>query len=521
MFTRLEIISEDKIGMGVKILDKVSEAGIDLLAVEISSKRACIKIQEIDENLKKLLKKSIYSIDEVTKVNDIDLLDYEKNERKLLAVIDSTDDGIMVVNDKYEIEVFNKYCQDIFGYYKDEVIGKDINEIMGSNTPMINLIKHGENYDNVELTIKGKTGKINYISSGRAIKNDAGETVGGVATIKEINKAIEFANVVASTKDGAFSGIISCSKSMERIKNIAAAVAKSSSTILLRGESGTGKEVFAKAIRNLSDRKDKKFVTINCAAIPESLMESELFGYEKGSFTGAMSCGKDGLFKEADSGTVFLDEIGELSLALQAKLLRVIQEGVIRKIGNNKEEEIDVRIIAATNKDLEAMIENSKFREDLYYRLNVIPIYIPPLRERLEDIPGLVTFFINKLNSKFNKTVKGADFEFIDSLMKYNWPGNIRELQNVMERAMILCNSSILTIDTLIIDLKNNSVDRFKNIENTGDIKLNEAVEICEKETILRALKNHESIRKAAKSLDVSHTTLINKIKKYNLKWKD
>ncbi|MEG2247177.1 MAG: sigma 54-interacting transcriptional regulator, partial [Peptostreptococcaceae bacterium] len=210
-------------------------------------------------------------------------------------------------------------------------------------------------------------------------------------------------------------------------------IAKSNSTVLLRGDSGTGKELFANAIHDLSDRKGKSFVAINCAALPDSLLESELFGYEKGSFTGAMQSGKEGLFKEANDGTIFLDEIGELSMLLQAKLLRVLQEGKIRKIGSSKEEEVDVRVIAATHKNLEKMIKDGSFREDLYYRLNVIPMKIPNLKERLEDIPILVQFFVTKLNKKLKKDIKGFKKEFIDMLMNYDWPGNVRELQNVIK----------------------------------------------------------------------------------------
>ena len=276
--------------------------------------------------------------------------------------------------------------------------------------------------------------------------------------------------------------------------------------------------MFAKAIQSLSSRKKQPFVTISCAALPDNLIESELFGYEKGSFTGALNSGKEGLFKEAHGGTLFLDEIGELSMVLQAKLLRVLQEGVIRKIGSTKEESVDVRIIAATNRNLEEMIKQGKFREDLYYRLNVIPIIIPPLRERLEDISPLVNLFIYKFNKKLGKEIKGTELSFINRLLQYNWPGNIRELQNVIERTMNLCDGEIISLDNLILDI--GVISDGENKINLGVrkvLKLKEVVEICEKQAIVTALRKNKSMRKTAKELGVSHTTIINKVNKYKI----
>ena len=301
-------------------------------------------------------------------------------------------------------------------------------------------------------------------------------------------------------------------------------IAKSNSTVLLRGESGTGKEVFAKAIHDISPRSNKNFIAINCAALPETLLESELFGYEQGSFTGAMIGGKEGIIKEANGGTLFLDEIGEMPMFIQAKLLRVIQEGKIRKIGSNREEAIDVRIIAATNKDLEDMVSDKTFREDLYYRLNVIPMYIPPLRDRLEDIPLFVQFFIDKLNYKLNKNIKGAEIEFISELMKYCWSGNVRELQNVMERAMNLCKGEVLTVQDILITPRNStySITHKDTIKDESQeylqLPLKDIMEKCEKEIIEKAIKNCKTYRKAASALKVSHTTIMNKINKYNIK---
>lgn len=517
MHVRFEVITEDRIGIAFKILEKIYRANINLISMEVFPNRVCVKIQEMDYVDRERFKSDICSIEEVISINEIELLNFEKNERKIFAVINSIDEGIMSINKDFEIEIFNSYCEEVFHYKRDEVIGQDVRRIIGESIPLIDLINEGKTYENVELHIENERGQAHYITTGRAIKDDNDNTIGGVASIKDIQKAIKLANVVTSTREGAFSDIVGNSDSMERVKKMTQTVSKTNSTVLLRGESGTGKELFARAIHNLSDRKNNNFVAINCAALPDSLIESELFGYEKGSFTGAINSGKDGLFKEADGGTLFLDEIGELSTVIQAKLLRVLQEGVIRKIGSNKEEKVDVRIIAATNKNLEEMVEKSEFRKDLYYRLNVIPIFIPPLRDRLDDIPILVGFFIDKLNNRLGKNITTANLQFINRLMEYSWPGNVRELQNVIERAMNLCEGNIISLEHLIINIRDDRELLKKEAGCNCELKLEDIVKACESEAIINAISKYKSIRKAAKALGVSHTTIVNKINKYKI----
>lgn len=521
VYLRLKITSEDRVGMILDILKKLYENNISIHSLEVFPGKAYIKIEILKSEKKINLINSILSLNEVLEVQEVELLPFERNERRLLAMIDSVQDGIMAINHNEEIELFNKYCENIFKINKEKVLGKNVGEFLGFEAPMIKLLKTGENYDNVEVHIKNKNGHIHYITTGRPVKDDKGNTIGAVASLKDIDEAIELSNAITSKEDIAFKDIIGNSASLLKTKKVCSAVAKSNSTILLRGESGTGKELFAKAIHNLSSRADKNFVAINCAALPDNLIESELFGYTKGSFTGAREDGKDGLFKIADKGTIFLDEIGELSLSIQAKLLRVLQEGTIRKIGSVLEEKINVRVIAATNRDLESMINAGTFREDLYYRLNVIPIYIPPLRDRIEDIPMLVTFFINKLNKQLDKNIKGTETEFIEKLVKYKWPGNVRELRNVVERAMNLCYGSLLNEDNLIMNFQEGT--SYLEEENKDDFSftLKEVVETAEKKALSSAVKKYTSFRKAAKALGISHTTIMNKIKKYNINCKE
>ncbi|WP_250675534.1 sigma 54-interacting transcriptional regulator [Paraclostridium ghonii] len=518
---RFEINTKDRFGITTEILYKLYNKKIDLVSMEVFPKKVCIKMNNIDVETKETLKEAICSIADVISVNEVELLSYEKNERQLLAVINSVDEGIISIDKDFKINIFNNYCQKLFNYKKVEVVGRDIRDIVGNDDIIVELLNKGQEYENVKASLKNGDTKSSYITTGRRISNDYDETVGAVISIKDVNKAKQLVKIINTNNDGPFKDIIGNSKSMGKVKKITRTIAKSNSTVLLRGDSGTGKELFANAIHNLSDRKDKRFVAINCAALPDSLLESELFGYEKGSFTGAMQSGKEGLFKEANGGTIFLDEIGELSMILQAKLLRVLQEGKIRKIGSSKEEEVDVRVIAATNKNLEKMIKEDEFREDLYYRLNVIPIKIPNLKERLEDIPILVQFFINKLNKKLKKDIKGFEKEFIDDLMRYDWPGNVRELQNLIERSMNLCNGEILTTQHIVIDSIYKDEDITENFvdEEVVEIKsLREEIEKYEKEIILKVYNSNKSYRASAKTLGISHTAVMNKIKKYKIR---
>ncbi|NMM61313.1 sigma 54-interacting transcriptional regulator [Clostridium sp. P21] len=517
-YLRLEITSQDRIGMVLDILKKLYENNISIHSLEVFPNKVSIKVENLQKNENKLnIINNLLTIKGVLKVNEVDLLSYEKNERRLRAIIDAVQDGILAINYNEEVELFNNYCEKIFHLKKENIVGKNIKELLGFDGPIINLLKTGKNYDNIEVLTKNDKNNFHYITSGRSVKDDKGQTIAAVASLKDINEAIEMSNVIASKEDFVFKDIIGNSSSIIKTKKICSSVAKSNSTILLRGESGTGKELFAKAIHRLSSRSDKNFLALNCAALPDNLIESELFGYAKGSFTGAIANGKEGLFKAAHNGTLFLDEIGELSLPLQAKLLRVLQEGTIRKIGSTVEEKIDVRIIAATNRNLENMIGKCLFREDLYYRLNVIPIYIPSLRDRIEDIPMLVNFFIKKLNKQMGKNIKGAEIEFIESLVKFHWPGNIRELKNVVERSMNLCHGNLLKEENLIMDFEKIPICKIDSQNYNFDFKLKEIVEAAEKKAITSAMENYKSCRKAAKALGVSHTTIINKLNKYGL----
>ena len=307
-----------------------------------------------------------------------------------------------------------------------------------------------------------------------------------------------------------FDKIIGKNRNFIEVVNFAKKVSDSKSTILILGESGTGKEVFAQSIHNHSNRHEEPFVAINCGAIPKNLIESELFGYEKGSFTGAKQDGHLGKFEIANGGTLFLDEIGEMPIDLQTRLLRVIEEGTVSRIGSTRDIVVNVRLIAATNKDLEAEVKKGNFRKDLYYRLNVLPVKLPPLRERKEDIPLLIDYFMNRLSVRLNKKKVDIPKEYMDYLVNYPWHGNIRELENFIE---LIINTESIT-SCFEIGSTTTEYDKEDSLLN-GNLKL----EDIEKEHIIKVLKAFEgNITKASEALEIGRNTLYRKIEKYNIK---
>jgi len=314
-------------------------------------------------------------------------------------------------------------------------------------------------------------------------------------------------------KDYQFEKIVGKSPEIREVFKIIDDVAQSNATILITGESGTGKELVAHAIHNRSPRKEKLFVAVNCAAIPENLLESELFGHEKGSFTGA-SDRQIGKFEIANGGTLFLDEVGSLPLTMQAKLLRAIQEKEIERIGSGKPLPVDVRLISATNSDLKTEIKNRRFREDLYYRLNVIPVHLPPLRERKEDIPLLASHFLNKYNHEFGKKIKGFKKEVLSLLTAYSWPGNVRELENLIERLVVLTKNGLIEVEKLPSEIKGDK----SCAPATAEAKLKDAIKKFESDFIRQALEKAGGKKgKAAELLGIHRNTLINLAKKLKI----
>ena len=437
----------------------------------------------------------------------------ELEKKKLEILLNGMNKAVVSIDKEGNIDKYNVKFKEIFNMRDDNIDGENIFQLLDFiKKPSINDFK------------KHKTGVFYYKENSRnlkgiynvseiAVKN---KLKGYVIDFIENKDAIKNYNKINKDYKITLDNIISESEIMEHTKQKALIASKSNSTVLITGESGTGKELFARAIHNHSDRADNTFVTVNCAAIPDNLLESELFGYEEGAFTGAKKGGKLGKFEIAHKGTIFLDEIGDMSLHLQGKLLRVLQERELDKIGGKSNILIDVRVIAATNKNLVELVAKGQFREDLYYRLNVIPITLPALRQRKDDIPLLIDYMIKEYAHKLNKDVIGIEDDAKKTLIDYSWPGNVRELQNVIEYSINMSNSSLLNLDIIPNNIKSKYYDEKSN--KCEEIR---TLEDLEKEEISKALNKFKHYKKdkelVAKSLGISRATLYRKLEKYNL----
>ena len=370
-------------------------------------------------------------------------------------------------------------------------------------------------YGSVDLAIEAmKAGAYDYIS--KPFKQDEVLLALTKAEERESLRRENRALKRAMRKEQTFHGILGKSDAIHKVFATIEKVADYKTTILIQGESGTGKELIARALHDGSSRKEKPFVPLNCGAIPETLLESELFGHKKGAFTDAHA-DKKGLFQEADRGTLFLDEIGELPLSLQVKLLRSLQEGRIRPLGATRDEEVDVRVIAATVRDLRREVQESRFREDLYYRLNVLQINVPPLRDRRDDIPLLVEHFIERNNERLGQQIRDLDPQARKLLLSYPWPGNVRELENTIERAVVLAEGDVITVGDLPERMREPSGPVAASL-STGELSIKKTSRFMEETLIRRALEKTGGNRTAAsKLLEISHRALLYKIKDYGI----
>jgi two-component system NtrC family response regulator len=446
----------------------------------------------------------------MTEKKSVLIIDDEPNIRTLLTRILSLEDcdvtsfetakeGIDVVDRKF----FHVALVDVL---LPDMNGIDLIRILRERSPeteVIVITAFATIHDGVKAI---KNGAYDYIEKGKdedeiiqKVKNAAEKVI-----LKLRVKQLE--NVIG--KNIGFAALTGKSRAFSDAVEVAKKVAATDTTVLLLGETGTGKELFAQAIHNSSKRKDKKFCAINCSAIPKDLQESELFGYVKGAFTGAIK-DKKGIFEEADEGTIFLDEIGDMNLDTQAKFLRVLETNSFNKVGDTRNTHVNVRVISATNKDLKSGIEKGNFKNDLYYRLNTISIYLPALRDRKDDLQLLINKFIENYSVKFGKNIFKANSEFISILQAYTFPGNIRELKNIIERALILCNGSELTAKDLPEEI-------FEN--NSHNISQSDSLKEIEKQHILKVyLENNHNKTITAEKLGIGSVTLYRKLKEYDV----
>ncbi len=363
------------------------------------------------------------------------------------VILDSITDGVFTVDHQWKITSFNKSAETITGVSREDAIGQQCKDVLKANIcegscALRHTVDTGIPIVGKTVYIVNASGEQVSISISTAIlKDEGGRVIGGVETFRDMSIVEKLRKEIEGTYT--YEDIISKNHRMHELFNILLDVAKSLSTILIEGESGTGKELFARAIHNLSSRRKKPFVVVNCGALPDTLLESELFGYKAGAFTDAKR-DKPGRFRLAQGGTIFLDEIGDISPALQVRLLRVLQEKTYEPLGAIESVKSDARVVVATNKKIDELVKEGTFREDLYYRINVMRLELPPLRDRKEDIPLLVDHFILSYNTIQNKTITGMTDDALACLMAYNYPGNIRELKNIIERSFILCKSKMI-----------------------------------------------------------------------------
>jgi PAS domain S-box-containing protein len=444
----------------------------------------------------------------------------KETENQTQIILDSIADGVFTVDSDWKITSFNRAAEKITGITREEAMGRQCWEVFRANIcekecSLRHTVETGQPVINQAIFIVNSKGERIPISISTALlKNNKRLVIGGVETFRDLSLVEELRKELYSRQS--FHDIISKNKEMQRLFSMLEQLSESDTTVLLLGESGTGKELFAKAIHSLSQRKDGPIITINCGALPDNLLESELFGYKAGAFTDAKK-DKPGRITLAHGGTLFLDEIGDVSPAMQVKLLRVLQDKIFEPLGGTKPEKVDVRIIAATNKDLEKMVKEGTFREDLYYRIHVAKVLLPPLRNRKEDIPLLSEHFIKKFNRRNEKNILGIQPEALAILMSHDYPGNIRELENIIEYAMVVCKKKLIGIehlpDYLARDLGDEKHESIPSKQKSILIKNHE------REIIYNALaENNWNRKRTAAGLGMHPTTLWRKIKDLKIK---
>jgi transcriptional regulator of aroF, aroG, tyrA and aromatic amino acid transport len=505
----------DRIGIVRDITLIMTERGINIISMEVDEGSVFLECQTVSQGQRNGFIQELSRIHGVHDIVEISFMPAKERAEQLDVILTSVHDGILAVNQDSVITQCNPAAGRMLRLSPKHVQGHPLGAKLFKNLLIQETLQTGSQYHNREVFIDSEQGYC--VVSTIPLRNNRGEVVGVVAMIRDTQDVRDLMRSMATSLPVTFDDIPFVSPVMEEVVGQARRYATSDSTILINGETGTGKELFARALHSASARTHAAFVPINCAAIPDTLLESELFGYAEGAFTGAVKGGKPGLFELANGGTLFLDEVGDVSAHLQVKLLRVLQEQRVRRVGSNKEVAINVRIIAATNRNLEDMVADKTFREDLYYRLNVIPLVIPPLRERFEDIRLLSELFLKQFADKLQRSVKGFSPLSLQRLESYNWPGNVRELKNIIERAVNLVDGVEVQSEHIFLGHLSGSIVvptlvQFETYQ-TLDERLGELERVILQETSLR----FRSSRRMGAVLGLSHTAVLKKMRKYEL----
>ncbi len=486
------------------VISEFRKLDLGIVWMEIYTKDCYIKFEVPNEELYKELINNLQKIQDLDTLTEIDLIAFEARNLQVNEIVNLLGKLILVV-DCNGIVKYSNISSDLKAVQGElsTIMGRPISEFI-DDEDFIEKVLDADLEESIdELTL----GNSEFIAKMYRQKFQDSNLFGKIIVFEDISELSSYADKKYYSSHITFKDLIFESPLMEKCVNTAKEFSQMDVEILITGESGTGKELFTRAIHNLSARRDKPFIAINCSSLPEQLLESELFGYEDGSFTGAIKGGKAGIFESCNGGTIFLDEIGDMPIHLQAKLLRVLQEKRIRRIGGSEEIPVNFRLISATNRDLKGMILKEEFRLDLMYRLNTLSLSIPPLRKRKEDIMPLVNYFTKKYSNSNGEETYTSDA--IKSLLSYNYPGNVRELQNIIIRALTTLKGNV--VDTT--DIKFYFDDSSNGLDETFDEKL----ERFEKDLIMSALETGDSIRQTAQNLGITHTRLINRMKKYNI----
>ena len=519
---KIKATFRDRIGIVADVSTVITRFGLNIVHMEVIRNHELTDVYVEIENVE-IIHDKIFFIEQFRTLNDfrrverIETLPHEEKNTRFTVVLDNISDGVLSIDREGRITTINTVASKAFMKNPAEIIGEKITSFA---LPEYHLLRclDGTKLDNVKQNLITEKGRYQYFSTCKPIYDAQRRIIGAVEIAKDMQEIKKLAQSLSEDGKICFSDIIGRNSTIKEAIAFAEKIAATDISISIYGGSGTGKELFAKAIHSASGRPGP-FIPINCAALPEHLLESELFGYVGGAFTGGRKEGKPGLFEIAEGGTVFLDEIAEMPLLSQAKMLRLIQEKAVRRIGGSKEIPISARIITATNKNLERLVREKRFRQDLYYRISVLPIHIPPLKQRIGDIADLAEHFLFLLANRLGKAVPKLSQSALRKLHDHDWPGNVRELKNVIERAAILCESDAIEANRILFSYELNNFPTppgEKSVQFVAPLK-SQVIEF-EKKIIEQTYADSKSVRRTATALRISHPALLKKMKKYGMK---
>ena len=505
---RIHVTFIDRVGITQEVLALLGGRNLNLDAVEMSPPHVYIDAPELSPEVLDELRGALFKVRGVQAVEVVDILPGQQRNLQLYALLAAMPDPLLAVNANGQVLLANPALIDLAGRDPE---GEPLSVLFGDAELQNSLLAHNFRLPLREVTLKGQSLLLDAMPISEPGVPGAPQLAGALLTLYAPNRIGERLAALHHDYAEGFDALLGDSPPLRTLKTRALRVATLDAPLLIQGETGTGKELVARACHTLSARRNAPFLALNCAALPESLAESELFGYDPGAFTGAQRGGKPGLLELAHQGTVFLDEIGEMSPYLQAKLLRFLSDGSFRRIGGEREIRVDVRILSATHRDLQQMVGDGRFREDLFYRLNVLTLAVPPLRERGEDILHLARHFLQQACAQIRRTPCRLAPTTYPALLANHWPGNVRQLQNVIFRAAAICESSVVEIDDL--DIAGTAV-----AEQADEIgSLSEAVENFERDILARLYASYPSSRLLAARLRTSHTAIATRLRKYGI----